>query len=257
MQSYHGYKTYRTASFTIRVPKDRFDSVTGNLEALGNVTTLRTDAQNITAQFYDTDSRLTSYRIQEERLLAMLESADNVTDMISLESRLSDIRYNIETLTSTLRNWQSQVDYSSVSLYIYEVERYTEIVPVQQRTYWQQIGDGLTATTKNVGEFFMNLFKWLVINLPVLGILAIIAVVIIIIVRRRVKKDKLRYETAQRSLVANPNMHYPPPSNQPPQGYQPPLSNTPPPSNQPPLNTPTPNTPASNTPPPDSPPPSN
>ena len=188
-QSYYGFQTYRTANFTLRVPKERFEAIKADLEVLGNVTSLNTDAKNITAQFIDNESRLTSYRIQEERLLAMLEKADTVTDMISIESRLSDIRYNIESLTSTLKNWQSQVDYSTMTISIYEVEKFTETVPIQ-RTYWQQVGDGLKARTKGVGEFFTNLLKWVIVNLPVLAILAIIVIAVVIIVRKRMRKQK-------------------------------------------------------------------
>ena len=188
-QSYYGYQTHRSANFTLRIPKDRFEAVTSGLGVLGNVTSLRTDAQNITSQFIDTESRLSSYKIQEERLLAMLEKADNVTDMISIEARLADIRYSIESLTSTLTNWQSQVDYSTLTLHIYEVERFTEIVPIQ-RTYWQQVGDGLRSRTRGVGEFFKDLFKWVVVNLPVFVILAIIAIAVVIIVRRKLRKRR-------------------------------------------------------------------
>ena len=205
-QSYYGYQTYRTANFTLRVPKERFEAVTSSLEALGNVTSLRTDAQNITAQFYDTESRLSSFRIQEERLLAMLERSDTVTDMISIEARLAEIRYSIESLTSTLRNWQGQVDYSTLSIYIYEVEKYTESVPIQ-RTYWQQVGDGLSSQTKSVGVFFTDLFKWLIINLPVLVILAAIVIVIIVLVRRKIRKDRARQ--ANRNPQMSPSMNMP------------------------------------------------
>ena len=188
-QSYYGYQTYRSANFTLRIPKDRFRTVTDSLDVLGNVTSLQTNAENITAQFVDTESRLTSYRIQEERLLAMLEKADNVTDMISIESRLAEVRYSIESITSTLKNWQSQVDYSTLTLYISEVVNFTETIPIQ-RTYWQQVGDGLQSTTRSVGRFFTDLFKWVIVNLPVLAILAVIVVVVVILVRRKIRKRR-------------------------------------------------------------------
>jgi len=192
-QSYYGYQIYRTANYTLRVPAERFKAVTESLDVLGNVVSLSTNAENITAQFRDTSSRLTSYRIQEERLLAMLEKSDTVADMITIESRLADVRYSIESLTSTLSNWQNQVDYSTLTLYIREVEKLSETVPIQ-RTYWQQVGDGLQLTTRNVGEFFTDLFKWIAINSPVLIILAIIVIVIVVIVKSKKSKKRKLYE---------------------------------------------------------------
>ena len=195
-QSSYAYRqqTYRSANFTLRVPKDRFETVTGGLDILGNVTSLRTNAVNITAQFFDTQSRLSSYRIQEERLLAMLERADEVTDMIAIESRLSELRYSIESLTSTLLNWQSQVDYSTLTIYITEVEIYTEIVPIQ-RSYWEQIGDGFQATVRGVGRFFSNLFMWIIINLPALAIFAAFAIIALIIGKRTIRRFTEKHGT--------------------------------------------------------------
>ena len=202
-QSYYGYQTYRSANFTLRIPKDRLNAVTASLDSLGNVTSLRSDAENITSQFFDTQSRLNSYRTQEERLLDMLSKADNVPDMIAVEQRLADVRYNIETLTTTLNNWQSRVDYSSLTLYISEVEIFTEITPIH-RTYWQQIGDGLQANTKGIGNFFKGLFSWIVISLPVLIVLAIVAAACVIIVKRRLRRMKKRDEE-RRAQMAQTN----------------------------------------------------
>jgi hypothetical protein len=191
-QSYHGWQTYRGAQFTLRVPKDRLNTITASLDTLGSVTSQTSNAENITAQFFDTQSRLNSYNTQEERLLDMLSKSENVTDMIAIEERLADVRYQIESLTTTLRNWQNQVDYSSLYLFITEVEKYTEITPVQQRTYWQQIGDGFQATTRSVGSFFKDLFRWLVVSLPVLIIIAAIAVITLIIVRMQIRRRAKR-----------------------------------------------------------------
>jgi len=196
-QSYYGLQTYRTASYTLRVPKDRLNAVTASLDTLGNVTTTRTDAENITSQFYDTQSRLNSYKTQEERLLDMMSRADNIPDMIAIEQRLSDVRYSIESLTTTLKHWQGQVDYSTVTLFVREVETLTEFTPIH-RSYWQQIGDGLTSTLRGVGTFFKNLFKGIIVALPVLIIIAAVAIVCIILIRRAVRKKKARDNRAGR-----------------------------------------------------------
>ena len=188
-EKYYDYQTYRNARFTLRVPVDSFNALIDSLDKLGNVTSRSSNAENITAQFTDNESRLATYRTEETRLLAMLEKADTVTDMITIESRLSEIRYQIETITSQLRNWQNQVDYSTVQLWINEVEKLSEQKPVQQ-TYWQQTGDGLMSTLKNVGRFFTDLFKWIIVSLPVLIILAAICLVVILLIRRSAKKRR-------------------------------------------------------------------
>ncbi len=187
----YGLTTFRSADYTIRVPVANFKSITGSLPLLGNVLNANTTSQNITAQFIDTQSRLDAYAIEEDRLLVMLEKATTVEDMIAIEARLSEIRYQIESLTSTLRNWQNQVDFSTVRLHIAEVKELTDQVPVQ-RTYWEQISDGVQATLKGIGTFFKALFMGIVVSLPVLLILAVIAIIVIIIVRVSTKKSRAK-----------------------------------------------------------------
>jgi len=238
-QSYHGLQTFRTADYTLRIPKDRLNAVTAQLEKLGNVTSLRSNAENITSQFYDTQSRLNSFKTQEERLLDMLSKAEKIPDMLTIEERLGDIRYQIETLTSTLRNWQNQADYSYLNLSVSEVEEYMEIVPVQQRTYWQQVGDGFIASAAGVGNFFKEVFKWLVINLPVLLLLAVLVVAVVIIVKLSIKRNKkLREQNPKPPRPPRPQNApgYPPrpPYQQYPQPPQPPMNPRGPQRQQPP-----------------------
>jgi len=202
---YHGWTEYRNASFTIRVPKENLDAMRKSLEHfIGNVVHLNSSAENITSQFYDTQSRLYSLEVQEERLLDMLSQSSNITDLIALEERLSDIRYQIEWLTTTLNNWQRQVDYSTMTLSIREVEEYTEPT-LTHRSYWQQIGDGFMASLRGVGRFFMGLFRWLIVSAPVLAVLAGIAIVVLIIVRKTVKANAERMKKIREKAPKYPN----------------------------------------------------
>jgi len=186
-----GWDEYRYAYFSIRVPKEQLNAMTANIRTLGNVTHESSNATNITSQFYDTQSRLNSLIVQESRLLDMLATAEDVPDLILIEERLSNVRYQVESLTTTLNNWQSQVDYSTLTVNIREVEEFTEQVQIH-RTYWEQMYDGFLATIRSIGRFFMNLFLWIVINAPVLVILAAVAICALLIVKMKIRKKKMR-----------------------------------------------------------------
>ena len=173
-----------------------------DFSGIGNVTEQRDWAENITEQFYDSQSRLNTLKVEEERLLAMLEKADNVTDMIDLEARLSEVRYNIESVTSRLRNWQNQVDYSTVTVNITEVKELTTIVE-PQRTYWEEIGDGLAASLRGVWSFLKGAFKWLIVALPVLAILGVIAVITIVIIKLATRSSRKKRKAAAEAMAQN------------------------------------------------------
>jgi len=198
---YYGWNEYRYAHFILRIPKDRLEAITADLSSLGNVINRTSNAENITSQFYDIQSRVNSLRVQEERLLEMMAKAEDVSDLIIIEERLGEVRYQIESLMTTLNNWQRQIDYSTLTLSIREVESFTEITELN-RSYWQQIGDGFVSTLRGVGNFFMAFFKWLIISAPVLLILAVIAVVVLILVRRSIRLSKNKQSTAAKSPPA-------------------------------------------------------
>lgn len=191
---WNNYEPRRSAQFIIRVPSGGFNSLLDDFGNIGNVTESRNWAENITEQYYDSESRLKTLKVEEERLLAMLEKADTVSDMIDLESRLSEVRYSIESVTSRLRNWQNQVDYSTVTVNITEVKELTTIVE-PQRTYWEEIGDGLSATLKGVGNFFKQAFKWLIVALPVFAVLGIIAVITVVIIKLATRSARKKRKT--------------------------------------------------------------
>lgn len=188
---FNGRTTYRYATYTLRIPVRNFQGMTDALEVIGNVTHQSIYSDNITTQYYDSQSRLNTYRTEEERLLSMLEKVEDVESMIAIEERLSDVRYNIENIQTRLTNWQNQVDYSTVNLYISEVAQLSEEKPVV-RSYWQQVGDDLSDTIKGIGRFFKNLLRFLIAALPVLALLAVAAVIVVVVVKKLIKKRKAK-----------------------------------------------------------------
>ena len=171
----------RTASFTLRVPSAKFTEIMSSFSGFGNVPYSHTYTENISARYYDTAARLTAYQTQEQRLLQMMEQAETVSDLVTIEDRLTELRYQIESLQSTLNRWDRQVSYSSISLDIKEVREYT---PEVQQSYAQQLGRAFKQGLSNMVEFFKDALLWLLESLPVL----VLILVLVLIARPIVKK---------------------------------------------------------------------
>jgi len=184
----------RNASYTLRVPADQFEAALAQAGTIGNVLSTSRQAQNVTSQFTDNEARLDSLQTQEKRLLAMVDKATDVDVLVTLEERLSDVRYQIEDLQRTLKNMQMDVDYSTITLTIREVAVYTPTKGVQ-RSFGQKIADAFDNGWRGFAASMQNLAVFLVGALPVLLVLAVLAVVIILIVkassRKNAKKRKL------------------------------------------------------------------
>ena len=158
----------RSASYTLRVPSSKFELLMGSLSQIGNVPYSHTYTENVTSQYYDTQARLTAYQTQETRLLEMMEKAETVSDVIAIEEKLTELRYQIESLQSALKNWDRQVSYSTIDLEVMEVSEYT---PEPQQSYGQELWQALTGAFKDLGQFFKDLLVFLVSAIPTILVL--------------------------------------------------------------------------------------
>ena len=171
--SSRGYTSRRTASYTLRIPSAKFAELMTSLSSIGNVPYTHTYTENVTAQYYDVQARLKALQAQEARLLEMMEIAETVEDIITIEDKLSDVRYRIDSLQSSLNNWDRRVAYSSLSVTLKEVQVYTPET-VTKISYGEELWRTFTDAIENAGEFFKDLLLFLVSAIPTLVILAVL-----------------------------------------------------------------------------------
>lgn len=152
----------RSAHYVVRVPVAKFDAFMALTEGIGNVTSSSRNAENVTSQYTDYEARLSSLYTQEERLLDMLEKTSDLDSLITLEARLSDVRYEIESIERNLRNLDQRLAYSTVTLDIREVEIYTPTATVQ-RTFGEKLSDafsdGWNSFSRSVQRFIINVAR--------------------------------------------------------------------------------------------------
>ena len=184
----HGGRYMRSASYVLRIPGTEFTQMSSDLSQLGNVPYSRTYTENVSAQYYDTEARLRAYTAQEERLLEMLEAAESVEDILAIEGQLTNVRYEIESLQSSLKNWDRRISYSTIYLELQEVSEYTD-EPAPSLNFGQRLVRSLKNGFRGVGHFFQNLLIWLAGALPALVIIA----VLIIVLRPLFKKQRARH----------------------------------------------------------------
>ena len=148
-------------------------------------------------------SRLTAYKTQETRLLEMMEKAQTVEDTITIEEKLTELQYKIDSLQSSLNNWDRQVNYSTISLNVQEVGEYTEQQAVTI-SYGQRLLNAFTDSLKGAGRFFKNLLVFLVSALPTLVILAVLFFALRPLFRKLSAKAKARRE-AKKNIASSKN----------------------------------------------------
>lgn len=186
---YYYSEQTRYANIIIRVPKMKVNEFVNTVKENSNVVNKQESTENVTLQYTDIESRKRALEIEQERLFAILEKSNNLENIITLESRLSEIRYELQNYESQLRTYDNQVEYSTVTLNIQEVERMTP-TPEEKKTVGDRIKNGFSDTMYDISEGIKNFVVWFVVNLPYLVIWSAVIAAIIIFVRKYMKKMK-------------------------------------------------------------------
>jgi len=177
---------YRTGNYTVRVPADQFEVFLKSVGDIGHVVSQDKSAENISEAYYDAESRLVTQKTKLERLQALLAKAENMEDIITLESAIAETELKIEQLTGSLRHYDALVDYASIRVCLREVGRLSTVEEAPP-TFLSRLGSAFTDGLRGFGDFLQGLAIFLAYNWTWLVLLALIAAAVAGISRRRRK----------------------------------------------------------------------
>lgn len=186
-----GGNSLRRATIVARIPADKLEDFISAIRNAANVTEEATSVKDVTSAYIDIDSRLKALRVEETTLLSLLEEANNLGDTLSINSRLSEVRAQIENYEAQMRVLESSVEYSTVKLEVYEVEK---ITPTEKTSVWKRIGDNLSEGFANVWVFLKESFVFIISSIPYIIIIGIIGVIVTLIIRYSNKRQANKFK---------------------------------------------------------------
>ena len=186
--AYSGY-VRRTLSMTVRIPTEKADEFVAQVSENSNIVSSTESIDDVTLQYVDTESRVAALQAERDRLMELMDQAGDLSDLLKIEERLTEVLYELESTTAQLRTLDNQVSYATVNLYLDEVKELTE---TQEQTVWQRIGSGFGENLRNIGEALVNFFVWLVTYSPQLIVIFGGSFLIFRIVRRAVRRSRAR-----------------------------------------------------------------
>ena len=182
----------RTIYYTIRIPADQLDSL---IATVGNSCTVLSSSENttdVTLEYVDTKARLDSLRVEYEQLMELLANAKDLDNILILQNRLTEVRYQIESAESRIRVLENQVQYATLNLQIREVLEETVIEEPHVITYGERVGEQFKDMWEGTVDFFQDFLLGLIAAIPFLVFCGIVAVIVIIIVFSARKKRRKR-----------------------------------------------------------------
>lgn len=177
----------RSASLTVRIPAEKLDGFLTMMEESSNITNKSKNVEDVTLAYVDLESHKKALLTEEERLLELLEKAETVEDLISIEDKLANVRYQLESMESQLRTYDNKINYSTVYLDIQEVTRLT---PPEEPTTWGRIKNGFSENVYNMAMDVQDFLIGLIINIPYILLWLVILAVVLLIVFLLAKHEK-------------------------------------------------------------------
>ena len=179
--AYQSSRRYRSANLTIRIPADSIDGFLQDVGGIANIVRQNKSIEDVTLNYVATESRLKALETEEARLLELLAQAENMSDLLEIEARLSEVRSELENYASQKRLYDNQIDYATVYLAIEEVQEYT---PVEEPTLWERISKGFRDNLEGVGDDLLDVLVWFIVSLPYLVVFAVVITIIVLVVKR-------------------------------------------------------------------------
>lgn len=196
----------RCANVTARVPKEKLDGFLAQVGEQTNITSRSENVEDVTLQYVDLESHKKALVTEQDRLLALMEKAETVEDIIAIEGRLSEVRYQLESMESQLRTYDNRIDYSTVELTISEVRKYS---PPQTASVWQRIENGFMKSLDDIGLGFRDFAIGFVIDIPyiVLWLVVIAVAVLVFRILRKVWKKRRAKRAARGEKGTERELH--------------------------------------------------
>ena len=184
---YSSYDSRRHADLVIRVPKDKLDEFVSHVGKESNITSSNETSDDVTLTYVAVQSRMTALQKEEARLLELIDKAANLSELLELEKRLTEVRTDLENVTSQLLLYDNLVDFGTIEVSISEVQKLT---PVQEPGFFNRIGTGFMESLKNLWAFLKELAIFLVVASPYLVAIGVVAFVTVLIIRRSIRKRR-------------------------------------------------------------------
>jgi len=161
-----------SATLTLRIPADKFDEAIARLHEFdGTVLSEATREEDVTSALVDLDARLKNLQASEVQYRLLLEKAVKIEDILAVQTRLDDVRGQIEQLQAQQKELAGLADLSTLTV---------SLVPgaVQQATNkWdpgKTVSDAFAALVDAVQGIANGAIWFAIVWLPVLVVLAIL-----------------------------------------------------------------------------------
>lgn len=183
----------RFGYYVVRIPQNKYSGFLNKAGDAGHALSLRETAEDVGSQYFDTESRLKTLRIKQERLQKLMQSANKMEDIISLENALSDVQQQIEQHQSQLNRYDGLIGFATIEISLSQVVRLTDST-TDQDPLGARMSLAFRQGLRNVGDVMENLAVGLAYSFIPLALIVILLICAFLVARRRRMRGKGKAE---------------------------------------------------------------
>ena len=194
--SMYNSRRYRNANLTVRIPADNLNEFVDHVGQVSNITSNRETVDDVTLRYVAIESRIQALETEQQTLLDLMAKAETMSDLLTIEARLTEVRYELENINSQLRVYDNKINYATIYLEISEVVEYTEPEP---ENGWQRMGSGFVKSLKGLWNGSREVFIFLVAAMPYLALIAAVTVAVVLIIRVSIRRKRNKKAKKQKT----------------------------------------------------------
>ena len=187
----------RYANLNLRVPIDKYSEFIASLEGVGNILSKSQTTDDVSAQYFDTESRIRITKTKMKKLEELLDRSTELEDIITLENELSNTMYELDRYEGQIRQLDNLIDYTTISVSLEEVNEISTISQ-EEAGLGTRIKKAFKNTFDGLVRFLEGLLIVIIAGFPVWIIIAVVTFIIVKIVKRRRKKKLMKLEKGEK-----------------------------------------------------------
>ncbi len=195
------------ADLSIRVPAERLMEMLAFVEGLTTdtskyVSNKRIYGVDITSDYVDMSSRLTSLEKTRDKLYEILDTAQNAEEALEVYSSIADVESDIEVYKGQIKYMEESVALSSVDIKISSVKP-APTKTVQKWNPFETVKDAFGSLLDTGKDVIDYLIYFIIAVIPVLVLIAIPIFLIVLLIKKLIRRNKAKSQNKKPTGKAN------------------------------------------------------
>ena len=197
--------TSKSADITARIPAEKLQEFLKEVDGSSNIVRKSVNTRDVTLEYTDTEAHERALAAEQKSLEAMMEHAETIEDILSIQTQLTDVRYRLDSIRSQLRTYDNDITYATVYISVTETKKFTV---TKEETAWERIRKGFVDNLIEVMDAVSDFIIYFLTHIPAFIMLGLIIFVFVMVIKRIRNTSRKKKEAKNRSAASGETVSF-------------------------------------------------